>query len=173
MQCGNSACGYWMQDICTKCGWTPSGPRAKADQLLSALAAVRHYARHLPPCKADYHADRMRASNFAGFSSVYHNPPTCTCGLDDVLRGIDAMLAGRDVGVVSKTETPQPESSACGCGVVRNAGDWPEDLALENPRLDECEIQQAEALRSAEVLAWIVAMCIVAVVAALAVGACS
>lgn len=104
-------------------------------QLLSALAAVRHYARHEGGCP---HA-HMRESTGGYWASVCGLPPAriilvCSCGLDDTLRGIEAMLAGRDVGdaVASKTETPQPESSACGCGIVRTAGDWPEDLALEN-----------------------------------------
>lgn len=79
-------------------------------QLLSALAAVRHYASHTWACAQDTKWFRHE----------------CSCGLDDTLRGIDAMLAGRDVG--------QPESPTL--KEIREGWDtgldWPEDSALEN-----------------------------------------
>lgn len=74
---------------------------ATTEQLLAALAAVRHYAMHDIGCA---HA-HMRESKGGHWLSVGIGllPPSrivhaCTCGLDDVLRGIDAMLAGRNVG---------------------------------------------------------------------------
>lgn len=65
---------------------------ATTEQLLAAIAAVRHYARHEAGCYSV-------AARIIGIS--------CTCGLNDVLRGIDAMLAGR---VTNHPERPESSS---------------------------------------------------------------
>ena len=65
---------------------------ATPDQLLAAIAAVRHYARHEWKCSGDGFLPK-------GLS--------CICGLHDVLRGIDAMLAGR---VTNHPERPESSS---------------------------------------------------------------
>ena len=67
---------------------------ATTEQLLAAIAAVRHYAGHLPTCDSTI----PMGSNWPRFP--------CSCGIDDVLRGIDAMLAGRVTNHQSSTPHP-------------------------------------------------------------------
>lgn len=62
------------------------------------IAALMHYVGHVAPCQASYLAGRASARTvIGGWRSVFDNPPACTCGLDDVLRGIEARKAGRIV----------------------------------------------------------------------------
>jgi hypothetical protein len=71
------------------------------------IAALMHYVGHSIGCP---HA-HMREAKGGHWSSVGGGLPparivhACTCGLDDVLRGIDARQAGRIVAPVSETET--------------------------------------------------------------------
>ncbi len=74
-------------------------------RLRTDIDALRHYVGHIAPCKATYLAGRVTASSVGVWNVVRDNPPACVCGLDDVLRGVDARTAGRIVEPVSKTET--------------------------------------------------------------------
>lgn len=64
----------------------------------TTIEALRHYVRHLADCPAERLAGRYTRTNHGEFPSVFNNPGVCHCGLDDVLRGIEAEKAGRNIG---------------------------------------------------------------------------
>jgi hypothetical protein len=71
---------------------------ATINRLTTDAAALMHYVGHVAPCQSSYLAGRVSARTvIGGWRSVFDNPPACTCGLDDVLRGIDARKSGRIV----------------------------------------------------------------------------
>ena len=66
---------------------------ATTEQLLALLLSSRSYMGHPSNCP--------RGRNYAG---TWTHLSTCVCGLDTLLRGIDAMLAGR---VTNHPERPE------------------------------------------------------------------
>ena len=64
------------------------------------IEALRHYVRHQEGCA---HAHMLNSTGGYWSSVGGGLPPAriifpCTCGLDDVLRGIEAEKAGRNIG---------------------------------------------------------------------------
>ena len=78
--------------VCLRCGASFYGGKRshKCRPQDATIAALMHYVAHKDGC--------MRLGWQAPWTE-------CTCGLDDVLRGIDARKAGRIVAPVSETET--------------------------------------------------------------------